>query len=663
MPGVEAVLLALASLANAAIIGFIARRLLGAPVGWPRTILLALAVNAGAAPLLRWAADPLALSTRVPVHGVEAAQLALVTALIVAWLIVAEVVALAVLEAFVPTGSLPDPLAWTRSLPARSRRTRRYLQIIGIAAKHGLGRYLWNRRVRNSDVPASATAHALREALSEAGVTFVKLGQMLAARPDLLPATYVTELSRLQSDAPPQSWDTVRQTLEDELGRPVGEVFEYVEEQPLAAASVAQVHLARLRAGDEAVVKVQRSDARRQITADLDIVLRLAAWLHRRALWARRIGVYELAVGFAESLEEELDFTIELRNVQAVAAAAPASASVRVPTVHQSWSTRRVLVMERMSGRPLSSSNVLATLPARQRATLAEDLLSTVLQQIVVGGVFHADLHPGNVMIDSQARLGLLDFGSVGRLDRTARQSIGLLLVAVDRQDGAAATTALVDLLDRGDALEARALERDVSALIMRFGVGTASSAGGQMFVAMLRLVLRHGLSVPPQVAAAFRALGALEGTLQLLSPGLDMVSVARAQGRDLLRSQLGPRGVREQVEDQLVTALPLLSRLPRRLGKISEDLEAGRLTVTVRMLEHPRERAFLTGLAQQLVVAVLAAACALGGVLMVTSEAGPMMTTTLPLYTFLGFVLLLFAFVLGARAVVLVFRHATEPP
>jgi ubiquinone biosynthesis protein len=141
------------------------------------------------------------------------------------------------------------------------------------------------------------------------------------------------------------------------------------------------------------------------------------------------------------------------------------------------------------------------------------------------------------------------------------------------------------------------------------------------------------------------------------------MVSVARAQGRDLLRSQLGPRGVREQVEDQLVTALPLLSRLPRRLGKISEDLEAGRLTVTVRMLEHPTERAFLTGLAQQLVVAVLAAACALGGVLMVTSEAGPMMTTTLPLYTFLGFVLLLFAFVLGARAVVLVFRHATEPP
>jgi ubiquinone biosynthesis protein len=450
----------------------------------------------------------------------------------------------------------------------------------------------------------------------------------------------------------------VRATLEGELGRPVEEVFEAFDEQPLAAASVGQVHTARLRGGDDVVVKVQRSDARAQVTADLDIVIRLARWLDRRTSWARRVGLRDLAAGFSDALEEELDFTVELGNVQAVAAAQPTEASVRVPQVHPAWSTRRVLVMERLPGVPLSSAGpVIGGIDERRRHDLAAALLSAVLNQIVVGGVFHADLHAGNVLIDDEARLGLLDFGSVGRLDRTARQSIGLLLIAVDRQDPAAATMALLDLLDRGDTLDGRLLERDVGTLLMRFGGGSAAGDSGQMLVGMLRLVVRHGLSVPPHVAAAFRALGSLEGTLQLLSPGIDLLALAREQGRDLLRPS-GPHGVRQQVEDQLLTLLPLATRLPRRLDKISEDLEAGRFTVTMRTLQHPRERDFLTGLAQQVIVAVLASATALGGILMVTSEAGPMMTSTLSLYTFLGFVLLLFGFVLGSRAVVLVFRH-----
>jgi ubiquinone biosynthesis protein len=657
------VLVGLASLVNAAIIAVLARRLLGAPVGWPRTIALALLVNAAAAPLLTWAQVPLGLP-RYPGTGDTApAQVALVTSLIAAWLIVAEVVTLAILEAFAPTGSLPDPWVLLRGLPARVRRTRRYLQILRIAAKHGLGRYLRNRPSTDVDPPASATARALRLALTEAGVTFVKLGQTLSTRADILPEAYVRELSSLHSDVPPQPWPVVRATLEAELGGPVEDTFEAFDEQPLAAASVGQVHAARLHGGDDVVVKVQRSDARAQVTADLDIVLRLSSWLDRRTTWARRVGLRELGAGFAEALEEELDFTVELANVQAVAATRPAGSAVRIPRVHPGRSTRRVLVMERLPGLPLSTAQpVLGALGGQRRHELAATLLSTVLSQIVVGGVFHADLHAGNVLIDEDGRLGLLDFGSVGRLDRNARQAVGLLLIAVDRQDSGAATMALLDLLDRGVVLDHRALERDVGGLLMRFGGGVTAGDSGRMLVGMLRLVIRHGLSVPPHVAAAFRALGSLDGTLQTLSPGVDLIALAREQGRDLL-SRGGAAGVRQQVEDQLLTLLPLVGRLPRRFDKITEDLEAGRLTVTMRALQHPSERDFLTGLAQQVVVAVLASGTALGGVLMVTSEAGPMMTDKLPLYTFLGFVLLLFGFVLGSRAVVLVFRHRPPDP
>lgn len=657
--GVNVLIVALGSLPNAAVIALIARRLLGAPVGWPRSLLLALFANAAAGPLLTWASGPLSLPSRVPTEGVGAAQLGLVAVLLIAWLVVAEVVALAVLEAFLPTGSLPDPLFWLRSLPARTRRTRRYLQIMRIAAKHGLDRYVRNRRAPGTDVPAAATARALRSALSEAGVTFVKLGQMLSTRPDLLPGAYVAELSRLHSDVPAQSWSVVRGTLEAELGRPVSEVFERVAEKPLAAASVGQVHAAQLPGGEEVVVNVQRSDAHAQVTADLDIVLRLARWMESRTLWARQVGLVALASGFARSLEEELDFTLELRNVQAVAASAADSRSVRVPTVHPQWSTGRLLVMERLPGRALSSSvEVVAGLPDGQRRGMADALLTSVLEQVVVSGVFHADLHAGNVVVDEAGRLGLLDFGSVGRLDRPARQ--------VDRSAAPGGGPTGRGGGDRRAPRPARPQR----------GLGRAETGARRIGS---RHAVRRG-DGPGRGQPAVRGSAPAGARPRVVRPSTRgrCVSCVRNAGRHAAAAVAGDRP-----GDQLSRARPhpvpaaarcrrgagaargtaahgdaAARHAPAALSRITEDLEDGRLTVNLRTFEHPRERAFLTGLVQQIVVALLAATSALGGVLMVTSDVGPMMTSTLPLYAFLGFVLLLFGLVLGARAVVLVFRH-----
>lgn len=644
---------------NIGLVSLVARRLLGVPVGWPRTILLSIVVQSAATGLLTWTGTTLGLS--FDENGSELGQTAAILALVLAWVLAAQVTLLAILEAFVPTGTVPGPLAFLRSLPSRQRRALRYTTIVRIAAKHGLGAYLRPSR-RRVTAPQSKVAASLRAALTDGGVTFVKLGQMLSSRPDLLPPAFVAELSTLQNKVAPRPWSEVKEVLEEDLGRPAAEVFAHVDEQPLAAASVGQVHLGVLPTGEQVVVKVQRREARAQATADLDIVLRLAAWLERTAGWARRLGVLDLAQGFAASLEEELDYRIELSNMRSVAQALDAAghARVTVPLAYDELSSRRVLVMSRLPGRPVSQAgSVLRTLGPDTRQALAADLLGTVMHQVVVTGVFHADLHPGNILLADDGSLGLLDFGSVGRLDAASRGSIGNLLAAFDRQDSIAATDALLDLLDRGDVLDDRTLERELGQVILRHsGPGTSTAA---MFVELFRMVMRHGLSVPPQVGAAFRALAALESSLTTISPGVDVVQLARDQRQSLVADAMSPEKARVVLETQLATLLPTLQRLPRRLNKITEDLQEGRFGVNVRLLADPRDRAFISGIVHQFVMTVLAAACTIGGIVLLAADGGPMMTTTVRLWSFLGFVLLFFGFVLASRLLVLVFhQHRT---
>jgi ubiquinone biosynthesis protein len=654
----------IAALINALILGFVSRRLLGVPVGWPRTILVSL--------LVAWIFDgivqliihipgvDLAIEYRGPEISAEVntLQALLLLALGLAWAIAFGLALLVILEAIVPTGSLPRIVPWLRGIPARWRRSRRYAQIIAIATKHGLGGYLRGR----ANVPAgesdSTVARSVRRALADGGVTFVKLGQMLATRPDLIGPDFARELSSLQSDVPAEPWPQVAAVVEAELRSPLGEVFASVDEEPLAAASVAQVHTATLFDGTAVVLKVQRPEARAQVTADLDIVMRLARWLQRSTVWGRRLGIRSLAEGFAASLDEELDYRVELANHAAVAADLDPRDGVVVPHAYRELSTPRLIVMERMSGTPVSrAGSLLAATDPELRKDMAHRLLRTVLRQVMVTGVFHADLHQGNVVVDETGRLALLDLGAVGRLDSGSRDALGLLLHAVERRDSVAATDAVLDLLDRPEDLDDRAFERELGQLLQRFA-GSAAGGSSGMFQALFALVIRHHFAVPPQVAAALRALGALEGTLWSISPQVDLVAAAREEGRAVLAGRFTPGEVRAALEDQLVMLLPLLHRLPRRINAISEGFERGRSVVSVRVLADERDRGFVTGVVQQLTMTLLAAACALGGIILLVADTGPYMLPTVRLYAFLGATLFFFGFVLAARALVLVFRR-----
>ena len=638
MPGL------IGGLINVLILIYVARRLLGVPVGWGRAALVSAAVISIPYRYIESLMDQYGINA-----GTPAVPLTLLLIVSLGCVITFELIVLTLLEVFIPTRSVPSLTRFVAGIPAAFRRARRYLAIWWILMRRGLTAYLGP--ASKTDVESPRVARSLRRALTDAGVTFVQFGQMLATRADLLPPAFVRELGRLHSEVEAEPWAAVRPVIVDELARPLDEVFSQLDEAPLAAASVAQIHAARLADGTDVVVKVQRPKARQQVTADLDILDRLARRLEQTTEWGRQIGAVRLAEGFAASLHEELDYRVEVANMRGVAAAG----DLKVPRAYDEHSGERVIVMERIAGSPLSSAD-LSTLSAERRSELAEELLRGVLRQVFVTGTFHADLHPGNVILTDEGALALLDFGSVGRLDRPTRTALVLLLHAVEREDSIAATDALLDLMDRPANLDDRELEREVGGLVVRYGQGSAPGGSAAMFGALLDLVVRHGFRVPPMLAAVFRTLGTLDGTLRLLDPDLDLMQVARAQGSEVARELAGREAMQQQVEHQLATLLPILARLPRRISRITEQLEDGTLAMNVRTLGHPVDRAYLAGIGGQLSLTLLGSALGAGGLFLLTRTGGPLLLPELPLWPFLGVTLLFLAFTLGARVLANVF-------
>jgi ubiquinone biosynthesis protein len=624
----------------------LARRLLGLRFGLVRLLVAGLVGFAVAGPIAQ---------ALVPRDGGAATPVWFLI-LAGACALVVAMVFLVVAEALVPSGSVPGPLAWRRALRGRIARARRYSQISRIAFRHDLTPFLSGRRRAELDTPdgRQELARSVRQALDEGGVTFVKLGQVLSTRPDLLPAELVEELGQLQDQVAPAGWDQVEQVLKAELGAPVEEVFARFDREPLAAASVAQVHAARLRSGSEVVVKVQRPGIRTVVERDLDIIVRLARSLEARTRWARALGTRSLALGFADAVREELDFRIEAGNMAGVAATA--GDRVRIPVPYQPLSGERVLVMERLDGTPLSAAGPLIADRGLDRDGLARDLLECLLRQVMVSGVFHADPHPGNVLVLADGRLGLLDFGSVGRLDASVRAALQRLLLAMDRGDPLAASDAMLEVMLRPDEVDTERLERALGQFMARY-LSPGASPGVRMFSDLFRIVSEHGLSVPPEVAAVFRALATLEGTLAQLAPGLDLVAEARAFAGRQGVEQLDAGAARRLAAEELTTLLPMLRRLPRRVERIAGAAEHGRLSLQVRLFADERDRRHVTGLLHQVLLTILAATAGIMAVLLLGTAGGPRVTATVSLYQLLGYNLLVVCAILALRVLVLIFR------
>jgi len=644
------------SIVLVAALAWASRRLLGLSVGVLRALIAGL-LGFGAAVLLGQA-----LRAAQPGHEVAFLTVALGVPLIVAMIF------LVAAEALVPSGTGPGPVEIVRGTQRAIARSRRYSQISRVAVRHGLGPYLrWQPLHRaDADGGRAELAASLRRALEEGGVTFTKLGQLLSTRRDLLPEEFISELGQLQDRAEPAPWEQVEEVITRSLGVPAEQVFAELDPVPAAAASIAQVHKARLRCGDgaepEVAVKVQRPGIRATVEQDLDILTGIAAKLESRTRWARTYGLVALSQGFAAAMREELDFRVEARNMTAMAASWPAqqravggSVPVALPALYDQVSSEHVLVIEWLDGVSLRQAGPLIDEHGLDRAELTRALLLSMVYQLTEGGVFHADPHPGNIMLLADDRLALLDFGSVGRLDAQLRSGLQNLLLAIGRGDPSALRDALLDLVSYPDELDEQQLERALGQFMAIHLAGGAPSA--EMFTDLFRLGARFELTIPAEVGTVLRALATMEGTLTLVEPGFDLVVEARRYAAGHLTGQLSPRAVQKTATDELMALLPVLRRLPRRADRITGAMEQGRFSVNVRLFADERDRRVVADLTNRFLLTLLGAATGIGAVLLIGAPGGPEITPAVSLFQVIGYNLLIVASILVLRVLFAIFR------
>ncbi len=579
--------------------------------------------------------------------------------------IVCGMMFLVIAEALVPSNILPGPRYMIRAVRRWKSRASRYWEITRIIFRNGLTSYIGGGRRAELHSPDGRRelARRLRVALNQGGVTFIKLGQIMSTRRDLLPPEFVEELGELQDQADRVPWEQVERILREDLRGDLSDHFLEFDREPIAAASIAQVHTARLHTGEDVVVKVRRPDIVSQVERDLDVVERLASTIERRTAWGNRIGIMTLANGFAVALREELDLRVEARNITVVDAATryrKDNTGLSVPRLHPDLCSQRVLVMERIDGVPLSEASQAIAERNLDPHRLASTLLDSLLRQIVIDGTFHADPHPGNVMLTSGNRLTLLDFGSVGRMDSMLRTALLRLIMTFDQGDPIAATDALLELVDRPEQLDEARLERAVGQFMARH-LAPGLAPGMMMIPDLFRIIANFGLSAPPEVAAAFRAIATLDGTLTNIAPGFNMVEEARSFAASYLGEQVRPSAIRKTLTAELISLLPMLRRMPRRMDRIAAALEEGRLNVNVRPLAHDRDRAVVGGMLHEVILAMLACTAGIMAALLIGQEGGPAVTESVSMYQFIGYALLVAAMILALRVLAIVFRRNSD--
>lgn len=373
----------------------------------------------------------------------------------------------------------------------------------------------------------------------------------------------------------------------------------------------------------------------------------------------------ELANGFATALREELDFRVEARNLQIVEAGANArndTTGLHIPVVYRHLCTARVLVMERIQGTPISKAGPELEARGLDRHELARTLLDSLLRQMVIDGTFHADPHPGNVMLLDSGQITLLDFGSVGRMDPIVRDALIRLILTFQRSDPIAAADALLELVEPPPYLDEWRLERAIGQFMVRY-MAPGVPPDAQMVPELFRLLADHDLTALPEVAAAFRAIATLDGTLASISPGFNSIAEAKSFGERYFLEQLHPKALTQTLVSELIAVLPMVRRLPRRLDKLTEQLEAGRLNVNVRTLNDPRDQRAINGLLNRFLAAIIACTAGIIAAVMLGQAGGPAVTASVSLYQLIGYAFLIAALILSLRVLVGVFRTESPTP
>jgi ubiquinone biosynthesis protein len=492
---------------------------------------------------------------------------------------------------------MSSPLYRVIKLPGAVKKFRRFKDIASILARHGFADVASRTGVGSAlrvarkivslgywkDKEAISTGERLRSICEELGATFIKFGQVLANRPDMFPPDVIKELAKLQDDVPPFPFSVVAEIVERELGRPAAEVFASIEEVPLAAASIAQVHRARLVSGDEVVIKVRRPGLEKSVREDLAVLRDIAAYIEENFEDLEHIQPRALVEEFSRTFAMEMDLRAEARNIERFAQNFADEDAVRLPRVYQEFCNSGLLTMEYLAGRKVTQVSDWSTFP-REPEEIANLGTFLLLRSVFEHRFYHADPHPGNFLVADDGTVCLLDFGMVGFVSESRMEELLAFMVGLVSFDAQILVEAILDAGLAPTTLNIREFQRDVEMMINQFATLSLEEMDLEvLFRASIETIYKHRISLPADLLGVARAISTMEGIARQIYPEYNPVKSIQPYLISLfVKRALDPAHQADQMVDGVVDFVGLLRQLPRDVSDVVKRLKAGELTLRV---------------------------------------------------------------------------------
>jgi ubiquinone biosynthesis protein len=525
-------------------------------------------------------------------------------------------------------------IATASVVAALPEKLSRYAAVATLLLKYG--------RAGSADEPTDADVESdkpeqLASDLEKLGPTFIKLGQVLSTRPDLLPPAYLEALTRLQDKVKPFPFADVQRIVEEELGARLSKAFSVFEEKPIAAASLGQVHRASLRDGRVVAVKVQRPDIAGTVATDLEALDEIAQFLSNRTDAGKRYDLVGMVVEFRTALEAELDYLREANNLRLIGKNLEEFKAIVVPQPVEGYTSKRVLTMDYVSGTKVTQISPIVSIDL-QRDVLADTLVHAYLKQIVIDGVFHADPHPGNVFVTDEGLLALIDLGMVGRLTPQMQDRLLKLLLAISEGRGEEAAEVAVTLGEKLPDFNEAGFRRAISSLVGRIGhQSIAEFQVGRVFLELAGLINDNAMRAPAELTMLGKTLLHLDEVARALDPKLDVNECVRRNGVELMSRRMKKMASSGSLISAVLEGKEFAAKLPGRVNRVLDSLAASELKLKVEVID---DGAIIDGLqkvANRITLGLILAA-------MIVSAAMVMrVDTTFRILGYPGFAMILF--------------------
>lgn len=551
-------------------------------------------------------------------------------------------------------------------LKRRYKNLNRLRQIVNILIKYGFDYFVKQLGLTNlvskggkilklkpSKIAQLPLPVRVRLALEELGPTFIKLGQILSTRPDLIPTDYIEELQKLQDKVPPFAYAQVNQMIKRELGADILKIFKSFEQKPFAAASLGQVHQAMLEDGDKVVVKVQRPEIEKVIETDLDILFHLARLTERHIPASRLYDLVGIVEEFARAIRLELDYGTEGRNAERFKKNFEGDEIIYTPKIYWEFNSKRILTMELVQGIKINSIEELDK-AGYDRKKIAENGAKAFMKQILIDGFFHADPHPGNMLVMKGEIIGFMDFGMMGRLDEDIREKGVDLFIDILERKPDKIINEMLNLGITSQEIDTNSLKIDIKEILDKYYDKPLKGIKlGELISQLVKISIKYHIKMPAEFALLGKSLLTIEGIGLELDPDFNLAEIAKPYAKDLILERKSPQRLMVKLLNDLSELYNLIILIPRQLSKTLKKMEKGTFKLEFQHRGLENLIGALDRSTNRLSYSLIMAAIIIGSSLIMQTDKGPHFMG-FPIIGVLGF---LIAGVLGLGLVIMILR------